>query len=155
MQADQISWYWKVQAAEKDGNIDAVTESYLNWTYNETLKYSDRNHTNTVQRRFDTSHINNWDGSRFSGDPRQLAVVPKWTNTEVNDEVKELVPTFEVTDGEEPETLLDELREPMNVMWRDKASSCGGTEVDLWQAFGRKEIDVIQCLSNLVWRHKE
>ena len=46
------------------------------------------------------------------------------------------MPMVEVTGADEPNTLLDEIRETVNAIKKFKAPDCGAIEAELWQAVG-------------------
>ena len=61
----------------------------------------------------------------------------------VTPEVNQLVPTFEMTSEDEPDILLDEVREVVNVMKKRKVPGCDGIEVELRQVLGENRIKTV------------
>ena len=58
-------------------------------------------------------------------------------------EVNQLIPTFEMTDEDEPNILFDEVSEALNATRKRKALDCDGIEPELWQALGENEIKAV------------
>ena len=46
------------------------------------------------------------------------------------------MPTVEVTGEDEPNILIDEIKEAVHAMKKCRASGCDGIEAELWQALG-------------------
>ena len=66
--------------------------------------------------------------------------------------VNQPVPTVEVTGDHEPNILLDEVRETVNVIKKREAPCCNGIEAELWQAVGENGIKVLHRFCTVMWQ---
>lgn len=65
------------------------------------------------------------------------------------------VPILEVTDEDDPDILLDEVRQAVKALRKRKAPDCDDTEAELWQAMGEKRIRIMWYLCNSIWQWKK
>ena len=53
---------------------------------------------------------------------------------------------------DEPNILLDEVREVVNAMKKRKAPDCHVIEAELWQALGENRMETVWQLCSVIWQ---
>ncbi len=143
-------------------------EAYLNQTCDEIQEHADRNETSTVFKKIRqitrdfkprTREIKRDDGTIVWDSQGILDSWKEYCERLYQDEGAgepgDPVPTIEVTGEDEPEILLDEVREAVKALRKRKAPGCDGIEAEVWQALGEKGTRIMWRLCRSIWKRKK